>query len=91
VFLDAGNVWLKNADTSRPGAKFGKDFMKQLAIGAGVGLRVDITLFVIRLDLAVPLRKPSEEPPSQLGNIDFKDKDYRKENVVFNLAIGYPF
>jgi len=91
LFVDAGNVWLKNEDTSRPGAKFSKDFIKQLAVGAGAGLRVDITLFVIRLDVAVPLRKPWEAPPSQFRNIHFSDKAYRKENVVFNLAIGYPF
>lgn len=91
VFVDAGNIWLKNADTSRPGAKFGKDFLKQLAVGAGVGLRVDITLFVIRLDVAVPLRKPWEAPPSQFNQIDLRNQDYRKENIVFNLAIGYPF
>jgi outer membrane protein insertion porin family len=91
VFVDAGNIWLKNEDTDRIGAKFSKDFIKQLAIGAGVGLRVDITLFVIRLDLAIPLRNPWDVPPSQFGNINFKDKDYRKENIVFNLAIGYPF
>lgn len=91
VFVDAGNVWLKNEDTSRVGAKFSKDFIKQLAIGAGVGLRVDISLFVIRLDVAIPLRKPWEAPPSQFRNIEFNSKDYRKENVVFNIAIGYPF
>jgi outer membrane protein assembly factor BamA len=91
VFVDAGNIWLKNEDTTgtRPGAKFTKDFLKQLAVGAGVGLRVDITLFVIRLDVAVPLRKPWDDPPSQLSYL--KEKDYRKENIVFNIAIGYPF
>lgn len=26
VFADAGNVWLINEDTDRPGAKFSKDF-----------------------------------------------------------------
>ncbi len=91
VFVDAGNIWLKNEDPSRPGAKFSKNFMKELAVGAGVGLRVDISLFVIRLDVAVPLRKPWENPASQFGNINFNDKVYRKENVVFNIGIGYPF
>jgi outer membrane protein assembly factor BamA len=91
VFVDAGNVWLKNEDTARIGSKFGKDFLKQLGIGAGVGLRVDITLFVIRLDLAIPLRRPWTEPPSQLREIEFNKSEYRKENIVFNLAIGYPF
>jgi outer membrane protein insertion porin family len=92
VFVDAGNVWLKNAsDSTRPGGKFTKDFLKQLAVGAGVGLRVDITLFVIRLDVAVPLVKPWESPSSQFKNIDFGDAKYRQENIIFNLAIGYPF
>lgn len=91
VFVDAGNIWLKNEDKDRPGAEFSKDFLKQLAIGAGVGLRVDITLFVIRLDAAVPLRQPWSDPPSQLGNIDFTKAAYRQNNIVFNLAIGYPF
>ncbi|MEJ7914262.1 MAG: BamA/TamA family outer membrane protein, partial [Chitinophagaceae bacterium] len=39
VFLDAGNIWLKNEDPSRPGSKFTKDFFKQLAVGAGAGIR----------------------------------------------------
>lgn len=82
VFVDAGNIWLKNKDVSRPGAEFTKDFLKQLAIGGGVGLRVDITLFVIRLDVAVPLRKPWTDPPAQ---------KVKTGNIVYNLAIGYPF
>jgi outer membrane protein assembly factor BamA len=96
VFIDAGNVWLKNADTSRVRSgigdpKFGKDFMNQLAIGAGAGIRVDIQLFVIRLDAAIPLRKPWAKPPSQLKEIDFGNKMYRQQNIAFVLAIGYPF
>lgn len=91
VFVDAGNIWLKNKDKDRPGAEFTKDFLKQLAIGAGVGLRVDITLFVIRLDVAIPLRQPWSDPASQLSNINFRDPAYRQQNIVFNLAIGYPF
>lgn len=91
LFVDAGNVWLKNEDPERPGAKFGKDFLKQLAVGAGAGIRVDIQLFVIRLDVAIPLRSPWEAPPSQLSNIQLGNAAYRKENIVYNLAIGYPF
>jgi outer membrane protein assembly factor BamA len=64
VFLDAGNVWLYNDYPSapdplnQPGAQFTKDFMKQLAIDAGVGLRIDVTILLLRLDVAIPLRKP---------------------------------
>ncbi|MBD0332087.1 MAG: BamA/TamA family outer membrane protein [Chitinophagaceae bacterium] len=91
VFIDAGNIWLKNKDPERPGAEFTSNFLNQLAVGTGVGLRLDITLFVIRLDVAIPLRKPWEIPPSVIRQIDFFNKTYRRENIVYNLAIGYPF
>ena len=91
LFIDAGNIWLFNEDTTRPGGKFTKDFMKQLAVGAGVGIRFDIQLFVIRLDVGIPLRKPWEQNPWVMNQIDFGTKDWRKENIIYNLAIGYPF
>lgn len=91
VFLDAGNIWLKNEDPNRPGSKFTKDFLKQLAIGGGVGIRLDIVLFVIRLDIGIPLRKPWEQNPWVINQINLGNKDYRKENIIYNIAIGYPF
>jgi outer membrane protein assembly factor BamA len=93
LFIDAGNVWLYNDDswTGRPGAKFTSKFLSQLAIGAGVGLRLDIQLFVIRLDVAFPIRKPWEQNPLVINNIRFNKREWREENIVYNLAIGYPF
>ncbi len=91
VFIDAGNIWLKREDTTRPGSKFGKDFLNQLAIGAGAGIRLDIVLFVIRLDVGIPLRKPWEQNPFVMNQIRLNDPAWRKENIVYNLAIGYPF
>lgn len=93
IFLDAGNIWLKNDSTytGKPGSKFTGKFLNQLAIDVGVGLRFDITIFVIRLDVAFPVRKPWEIPPFVFRQINFKDPDWRRQNIVFNLAIGYPF
>lgn len=91
VFIDAGNIWLKNADTSKPGAEFTGKFLSQLAIDAGIGLRVDIQLFVLRLDLAVPLRKPWLTPSNVINQINFNDRQWRRDNIILNLAIGYPF
>lgn len=91
VFLDAGNVWLKNEDPDRPGSKFTKDFLNQLAVGTGVGIRFDIVLFIIRLDVGIPLRKPWEQNPWVINQINLGNKDYRKENIIYNIAIGYPF
>lgn len=94
VFIDAGNVWLMNGDEEdRPGGKISKDFYKELAVGTGVGLRIDVTFLVLRLDLAFPLRKPwlPEGERWVLDEIDFGSKAWRRDNLVFNLAIGYPF
>ena len=96
VFVDAGNIWLMKDDAQyppMPGAKFSKDFLKELAVGAGVGLRFDLSFFVLRTDLAMPLRKPwlPEGERWVLGDFNFADPKWRRENLVFNLAIGYPF
>lgn len=93
IFVDAGNIWLYNKDSNRPGAEFGKDFLKEIAVGGGVGLRFDISFLVLRLDLAIPLRKPYLPDGERwvFDKIDFKSGRWRKENLVFNLGIGYPF
>lgn len=95
-FVDAGNIWLYNKDTTtasgtpgvllRPGAQFTKDFMKELAVDAGIGLRIDLTILLLRLDVAAPLREPWL-PSGQRWVFS----NFNLKNAVFNLAIGYPF
>jgi outer membrane protein insertion porin family len=91
VFIDAGNIWLANEDPDRPGAKFTKNFLKELAIGTGVGIRFDITLFVIRFDIGIPIKEPWKENPWLLSQIRLGKAEWRRENIMYNLAIGYPF
>jgi len=93
LFIDAGNIWLMNDSTytHKPGGEFTSKFLKQLAVDAGFGFRFDITLFVIRLDIAFPLRKPWEQNPWVLDQIKFFHKPWRRENIIYNLGIGYPF
>ena len=93
VFVDAGNIWLLNENSNKPGAKFSGKFLNQLAIGTGVGLRFDFDFLVLRTDLAFPLRKPYLPKGQEwvIDDINFGDRSWRKENLIFNLAIGYPF
>ena len=99
VFLDAGNIWLIREDTirgsaERPGGKFRKDhFLKELAVGTGVGLRMDFNFFVLRFDLAFPLRKPwlPENDRWVFDEIDLRSRSWRSDNLILNIAIGYPF
>ena len=102
-FADAGNVWLTNNPTVsedespegiafnerlRSEGKFGKDWAKELGIGVGFGLRVDIQSFVIRLDLASPVQVPYLPEGERLRTPFF---DGGEDNLIFNFAIGYPF
>lgn len=93
IFADAGNVWLINEDITRPGGKFSKDFAKEIAVGAGVGLRLDFSILILRLDLAMPLRIPYYEEKERwtFDKIDFGNSSWRKDNLILNIAIGYPF
>ncbi|MCH8533974.1 MAG: BamA/TamA family outer membrane protein [Flavobacteriaceae bacterium] len=79
VFYDAGNVWLLNDNEALPGGKFSSNFLDELGMGTGVGLRVDVQGFVIRFDFAAPLKRPARSWRFEPGN------------TLLNFAIGYPF
>lgn len=92
-FVDAGNIWLLRDNPSMPGAKISKDFYKEIAVSAGLGLRFDFSIVVLRTDFGMPLRKPwlAEGNRWVFDQIDFRSKSWRTDNLIFNLAIGYPF
>jgi outer membrane protein assembly factor BamA len=94
VFIDAGNIWLWGSDTARIGSQFNrKTFLKELAVGTGAGLRFDFNFFVLRFDLAFPVRKPYL-PTGQRwvwNEVAPGNKAWRRENLILNIAIGYPF
>ncbi|MDN5285166.1 MAG: hypothetical protein JWR38_1440 [Mucilaginibacter sp.] len=82
LFVDAGNIWLLH-NGGRPGAAFSKDFINNLAVDAGFGLRFDLSVLVLRTDLGYPLRTPYLPEGQRWG--------FNTRYAVFNLAIGYPF
>lgn len=82
LFVDAGNVWNSLENDALPGGKFTSDFMSQLGIGVGAGVRVDVQGFVIRFDFAAPVHDPAS---------DDKQFNFQYDETVFNFAIGYPF
>ncbi len=86
VFVDAGNIWTLREDSDRLGSKISKDFFKQIAVGAGTGLRMDFSFFVIRLDLGYKIRNPYPD----LNN-SYWNNPHLWRGINWNLAIGYPF
>ena len=94
VFADAGNVWLLRNDPDRPTGLFRLDkFTEQIALSSGFGLRLDLGFFVLRGDLGIPLYTPYLASGDRwITDSDAASfSDWRKENTVFNIAIGYPF
>lgn len=94
LFVDAGNVWLHEANANIAGSPFLiSEFMKELAVGTGFGIRIDVSFFLLRFDLAMPLRKPWLEENNRwvIDQISFGSKDWRRDNLILNVAIGYPF
>lgn len=93
-FLDAGNVWLRKEDPNRPESQFKfNSFAPQIALGTGLGLRLDFQYIAIRADFGLPLHKPYNAI-GQKWITDFPEQGFaqwRKENFVLNIAIGYPF
>jgi outer membrane protein assembly factor BamA len=87
VFADAGNIWLLKKDSKRIGSEFELNrFYKEIALGTGLGFRLNFSYFIIRFDGAIPLRDPKlPENKRWLG------KDITTKDIIFNIAIGYPF
>jgi outer membrane protein assembly factor BamA len=94
IFTDVGNIWLVNADESRPGGKFNsRDFLNELAVSSGLGLRLDINPIIVRFDWAWPMRLPYPTNGSNwiVKDINFLDYNWRNENMILNISLGYPF
>lgn len=87
IFADAGNVWLLRESPEFPDGEFRFDkFLSQIAIGAGLGLRANISILTLRLDFAVPIYEPGSISDNRWAISDFKWR-----NIVTNFGIDYPF
>jgi outer membrane protein assembly factor BamA len=94
LFVDAGNIWMfKDPYIYDEGAVFSKSFLKELAVGGGVGFRLDFGIFVFRIDVATPFRKPWLEEKNRwvFDQMSLKSKEWRRENIIWNFAVGLPF
>ncbi len=93
IFMDAGNIWLLRDNPAFPGGKFSSNFANEIAVDAGIGLRFDFKILLLRFDFGMPIRKPWMPVGERwvFNKIDFGSPIWRKENLVFSLAIGYPF
>ena len=91
IFIDAGNVWMSHKYEGMENAEFDfKRFYKELALCAGVGIRLDFNFFIIRLDYAVPFYDPRLKDYGPWINKEWvANKD--KYNKLWYWAQGFKF
>jgi outer membrane protein insertion porin family len=90
LFTDIGNIWNWKpiADPLGAGSDFHLNtFYKELAVGAGTGLRLDFNYFLIRLDWAYKIHDPEELG----GGGDTWINDQKLKKGQLQLGINYPF
>ncbi|MDY0315299.1 MAG: BamA/TamA family outer membrane protein [Bacteroidales bacterium] len=89
VFLDAGNIWAVDKNDNRAGALFDLSrFYNEIAIGTGLGARIDLSFFILRFDFGIPIHDPSLAQEEKWFSAF---KDFRLRNFAMNFGIGYPF
>ena len=84
VFVDMGNVWMLH-QTKRQGENFEfSRFYKEIAIGTGVGIRLNFNFLVLRLDVGFKLYDPGLPIGAR-----FLPETMTQPKI--HVALGYPF
>lgn len=91
VFVDAGNIWEVspiNAELE-PGSLFSfKTMGEGIAASWGVGLRLDLNFFLLRVDYGMRFHDPARAAGSRwVGPRDW----FKSESHAFHFGVGYPF
>ncbi|MHB0754570.1 translocation and assembly module lipoprotein TamL [Polaribacter sp. M15] len=86
LFIDAGNIWdISSSSFIEDDAKFtGFSSLKNIAVGSGIGARLDFNFLIVRLDIGFKTYEPYLN-----GNKWFKN--YNFNSAVYNIGINYPF
>lgn len=96
AFVDVGNIWtlVRPSEANDLQKRFRpQEFISELGVGVGLGIRLDFSYFVMRFDVATPLRNPTRAKAERwvIDEFNLGDKAWRQQNLLLNLAIGYPF
>ena len=85
AFVDAGNIWSLKDSGYGDQFKFSR-FIKQMGVGAGLGLRMNFSYVTFRLDAAYKVHDPNR-PVGERWVIS----KWQPLKPVINIAFGYPF
>ena len=90
LFVDAGNIWTLRDYADQPGGQFKIDeFWKQIAVGYGLGFRMNFDYFILRFDMGMKAVNPAYEAD---GGEHFPIFNPRlSRDFTFHFAVGLPF
>jgi len=102
IFIDAGNVWQLAGNTVSPESVFRfNSFVPQIAVGTGVGLRLNFSFFIIRFDGGIKVWDPARRYVNSEGmavddrfilpQFSLRKLSKGPNPLVINFGIGYPF
>lgn len=92
LFVDVGNIWSWPGLDERQGATFKWDkFYEQIAIGSGLGIRMNLGFFIIRTDFGYKIFDPAINPNEPYNPWVGFNQPLKINKFVFNFGIGYPF
>lgn len=88
VFIDAGNIWTIRDYEGQEGGTFRlNSFYKQIAVGYGLGLRLDFDYFLIRFDCGEKAYDPARQGWDRWALLH----PNLSNNFAWHIAVGYPF
>ncbi len=91
LFTDIGNVWFLRKNNDFPDGEFRLNKLwKDIAIGAGTGLRVDFGFLKLRFEYAYKVKNPTPD----VNNPNEQNQWFYKWQLLggqFQLGIDYPF
>jgi len=94
TFMDAGNIWDLKRNPYKVGSEFRlARFYQDIAVGGGFGIRLDFSYAVLRFDFATPFKVPyiADNYGWIFQTMHPLEPSWRRKNIVFNFAVGYPF
>ncbi len=88
-FIDAGNIWTLKDYPEQPGGQFKfNEFYKQIAAAYGLGLRLNLDYFVLRLDFGMKAVNPAYTNSQE--HYPIVHPDFGRDLAV-HFAVGLPF
>lgn len=85
IFTDIGNVWNTENNGFDDQFKFNR-FIREMGVGSGLGLRLNIAYITLRVDLAYKIYDPNKPDGER-----WRFNKFQPLKPTLNIAFGYPF